>query len=96
MNGELVQTCKKMIVDNEYTNACINIGKYIYRYLLNEYNIANRKIYNFTWNDYNCLAINSSFKGSTQFEQYEGYTDVDLLITWSFNGETYQYRFIYN
>lgn len=89
--GELVKTLYKMLQDNKYTDQCIAIGKYIYRYLINEYTINNRKIYNFIWNDYNCLCVNSSFKGSTQFEHHEEYNNADILITWSFNGKTFQY-----
>jgi hypothetical protein len=89
--NELVQTCYEMLLDNTYTDKCINVGKYIYRYLLSEYKLASRKIYEINWNDYNCLLINSSFKGSTQFEQYENYKDYDIMISWSFTGNSFQY-----
>ena len=89
--GELVQTLLKMLKDNNYTNQCINIGKYIYKYLINEYKIAERKIYSILWNDWKCLCINSSYKGSTQFENHEEYKDADILIAWSFNGNKFQY-----
>jgi oligoribonuclease NrnB/cAMP/cGMP phosphodiesterase (DHH superfamily) len=89
--GELVTTLKQMFEDNNYTNKCINIGKYIYRYIQNEYNINANKIYDGTWKDYKCLFVNSSYKGSTQFECLENYKDYDLLIAWNFNGKKYLY-----
>ena len=89
--GELVQTCKKMFEDNNFTTQCIGIGKYIFKYVLAEYSLANRKIYNCTWNDYNCLILNTSFKGSTQFEQHPDYDKVDICIGWSFDGKRFQY-----
>ena len=90
-SGELVQTIYSMFEDNEYTDKCINIGKYIYRYIMNEHKLGSRKIYKVNWNDYNCLVVNSSWKGSTQFEQVEGWNTADILITWTYNGKTYQY-----
>ena len=90
-DGELVQTCYKMLYDNNYTNTCINIGKYIFRYLLNKYKQLNRNIYQIEWNDYNCLIVNSTFKGSLQFEQHEQFKETDILITWFYNGTNFQY-----
>lgn len=89
--GELVTTLKQMFEDNNFTNKCINIGKYIYRYVQNEYNNNSRKIYNVQWKDYNCLLLNTSYKGSTQFEVYNNWKDYDLLIAWNFNGQKYIY-----
>lgn len=89
--SELVLTCKGMFEDNEFTNTCIKFGKYIFNYVLNEYKLANRKIYKITWNDYDCLIVNSSFKGSTQFENHEDFNDIDICITWSFTGKSFQY-----
>jgi hypothetical protein len=93
--GDLVQVCNNMILDNKFTDRCMDIGKYIYRYLLSEYKLASRKIYEIEWNDYKCLLINSSFKGSTQFEQYENYQDYDILISWSFTRYWISIRIIY-
>jgi hypothetical protein len=90
-SGELVQTCYTMLLDNQYTDNCISIGKYIYKYILSEYKIGSRKIYNILWNDFNCLLVNSSFKGSTQFEDYGDIKDFDILISWSFTGKSFQY-----
>jgi len=90
-DGELVQTCYKMLYDNNYTNTCINIGKYIFRFLLNKYKQLNRNIYQIEWNDYNCLIVNSTFKGSLQFEQHEQVKEADILITWFYNGTNFQY-----
>ena len=90
-SGELVQTCYEMFQDNGFTDKCIGIGKFIWKFVLNKYQNANKKIHSFLWNDYKCLCINSSWPGSTQFEQHEEFSDADLLISWSFNGKTYQY-----
>ena len=45
----------------------------------------------FLYNVNCCLLLNSTIKGSTQFEQYDGYENADILITWSFNGKSYNY-----
>jgi oligoribonuclease NrnB/cAMP/cGMP phosphodiesterase (DHH superfamily) len=89
--SELVLTCKSMFEDNKFTDTCIQFGKYTYNYVLNEYKLANRKIYNIIWNDYNCLITNSSFKGSTQFEGHEDFDSADILITWTYTGKSFQY-----
>lgn len=89
--GELVTTLKQMFEDNNFTTKCINIGKYIYRYIKNEFTNNSKKIYPGTWKDYNCLFLNSSFNGSTQFEEFENWKDYDLLIAWSYNGKKYIY-----
>lgn len=84
----MVQTCYKLLTDGldvKFLNDCLNTGKYIFRYVLNEFKKQNQKIYKIIWNDYVCLAVNSSFPGETQFEQHESFNDVDLYITWSYN-----------
>lgn len=91
-----------MLIDNEYTNQCISIGKYIYRFVQNKYKSSSKKIYSLMWNNLKCLLINSSFKGSTQFEDYNNennelgiktFKDADIMICWSFNGTQYNYSF---
>jgi oligoribonuclease NrnB/cAMP/cGMP phosphodiesterase (DHH superfamily) len=89
--GELVQTLYNMLEDNQYTDECLKIGKYIYKFILNTFKVNSKKIYDYIWNDYNCLLLNSTIKGSTQFEQYPGYENADILITWSYNGNSYNY-----
>lgn len=89
--GELVTSLKEMFNDNNYTNKCINVGKYIYKFVQNLYQKNTNKIYNANWQDYNCLLLNSSHKGSNQFELYENYQDYDLLISWNYNGKKYIY-----
>lgn len=90
-SSELVSSLKTMFEDNNYTNKCINIGKYIYKYINTLYEKNINKIYNLQWHDYNCLLLNSNLKGSSQFELYENYQNYDLLITWYFNGKKYIY-----
>lgn len=90
-SGELVQTLTNMLTTPQLTEKAIEIGKYIWNFIKNQYNLSAHKIYNFMWNDYNCLCVNSSFSGSTQFQSYENYKDYDLLITWSYNGKTFGY-----
>lgn len=89
--GELVTTLNEMFSDNNFTNKCINIGKYIYKYIQNNFAKNTNKIYNSTWQDYNCLFLNSTQKGSNQFELFENYQNYDLYITWYFNGKKYIY-----
>lgn len=89
--GQLVETMNNLLIDNKSVENAIQIGRFIWNYVLNQYKIATRKIYELTWNDYSCLVVNSSYPGSMQFEQFEGYQNYDLMITWSFNGKTYQY-----
>lgn len=89
--SELVTTLKSCFEDNNYTNKCINIGKYIFKYVKNQYTSNSNKIYEFNWNDYKCLLVNSSFRGSTQFESIENWRDYDLLIAWNYNGKKYIY-----
>ena len=89
--GELVSTIKNCINEKDYITKCINIGKYIYKFVKRKYESNSKKTYETTWNDYKCLLINSTYKGSTQFECIENYQDYDLLITWCFNGKKYVY-----
>lgn len=98
--NELVQSMVKMLKDNNYTNQCLAIGKYIYKYVLNKYKINTKKIYSAMWNNMKCLLINSSFNGSSQFESYsdpenelgiKSMNDADILIAWTFNGKAYNY-----
>lgn len=93
--GELVRTCYEMFQNNEYTHQCIEIGKYIYKFLLQEYHINDRRIYKCEWNGYKCLVLNTSFKGSTQFECNPDWKDYDILVSWNYTGEKFQYRIIY-
>lgn len=89
--GELTSHLNEMFQNNNYTNKCINIGKYIYKFITNKYQNNTNKIYPAKWNDYNVLLLNSTFKGSSQFELYEDYQNYDLLIAWHFNGKKYIY-----
>jgi oligoribonuclease NrnB/cAMP/cGMP phosphodiesterase (DHH superfamily) len=89
--GELVQTLYTMLNDNNYTNSCINIGKFIWRHTLNRYALNLKNVYEIEWNDYFCLCLNSAYIGSTQFEQHEKFNEADLLITWKYSGNSYQY-----
>ena len=90
-SGELVQTLKSCFADNNYTNEIIKIGKYINKYIKRQYSKALRRIKEVEWNDYKCLVLNSSFKGSSQFDEYECAKDADILVAWSYDGKYYTY-----
>lgn len=89
--GELVSTLKNCFKDKSYVQNCINIGKYIYKFIKTKYESNSKKTYEKIWNNYKCLLVNSNYKGSTQFECIENYKDYDLLVTWSYNGKKYIY-----
>ncbi len=79
------------INDSLYINNMINIGKYIDKYVKRQYSRAIKRIYEFKWNDYNCLVINSSFKGSTQFESHPQFKEADICVSWAYDGSRYNY-----
>lgn len=95
-NGDLVKQLKLIFNDENILNNCIGIGKYILRYVNSLYNQNLKKIYNMIWNDYNCLVLNTTMSGSTQFETHPEYKDVDLYITWSYDGKYYYYSIYSN
>jgi len=64
---------------------------FIYNWVKQQYKNNIRKMYEYDWNDYHCLVVNSSYKGSKQFEVVDNYKDYDLLVAWSFNGERFEY-----
>ena len=89
--GELVQFLKNAFSDDAVLDKLILIGKYISNYVKAQERQNLKRIYPMEWNGYNCLVLNSTIPGSTQFENYEGFEDADLLITWSFDGKNYFY-----
>lgn len=89
--NELVQTLNACFTNNSNTENIIKIGQYIEKYVKRQYNKALRRIKEVEWNGLKCLLLNSSFKGSTQFDEYEGKDDADLMIAWSYDGKKYNY-----
>jgi oligoribonuclease NrnB/cAMP/cGMP phosphodiesterase (DHH superfamily) len=89
--GDLVKQLKLLFDKEETLNKCIDIGKYISRYVGSLYSQNLKKIYNIKWNDYDCLVLNTTFPGSTQFSEHPDFKNVDLCLTWSFDGKYYYY-----
>ena len=56
-----------------------------------QYARGRRRIKETLWNDYDCLIINSSYRGSTQFEGHPNFNKADLMIAWTWDGERYSY-----
>lgn len=90
-NNELVQQLKTLFNNEDSLKNCIEIGKFITKYVNSTYDQVLNKIYNLKWNDYNCLVLNTTQAGSTQFERHPDYENVDLYLTWSFDGKYYHY-----
>ena len=90
-NSELVQFLKNAFNDNYNMLNETRIGSRILNYvkILERKNL--KKIYKIEWNGYNCLVLNTTITGSMQFEQHPEYNDVDLCITWSYDGKYYYY-----
>lgn len=92
--NKLVSFLKDAFKDDQLTdvlNDSITIGKNIYNYVKSLYNQNSKKIYNIEWNGYNCLVLNSTIPGSMQFENHPDYKNVDLCLTWSYDGKYYFY-----
>jgi oligoribonuclease NrnB/cAMP/cGMP phosphodiesterase (DHH superfamily) len=89
--GKLVSFLKNCFSNENYINDAINIGCEITNYLEALFNQNLKKIYERDWNGYKCLILNTTFPGSTQFENHPDYKNVDLLITWSYDGKYYYY-----
>lgn len=90
---ELVKTLKACFTDNINTDNIIKIGQYISKFVNNQYARALRRIKEVEWNGYKCLVLNSSFRGSEQFYQYETEdgNPADLMIVWSYDGKKYTF-----
>lgn len=89
--NDLVKQLKLLFDNKETLGHCIDIGKFISRYVSSIHNQNLKKIYKIKWNDYDCLVLNTILPGATQFEKHPDYNDVDLCITWSFDGKYYYY-----
>lgn len=88
--GELVTNLNE-ILNSPNVDKYVAIGRFIHRSILNKYKSNVGKAYSVEWNGYRCLVLNTSDRGSQQFEGYEGYEDFDLLIAWSYDGRKYSY-----
>lgn len=90
-NSELVQFFKNSFNDSYDMSNELRIGNRILNYVktLERQNL--KKIYQMEWNGYNCLVLNTTLIGSMQFEQHPDFNNVDLCITWSYDGKYYYY-----
>lgn len=91
-NDELVVILNKLF-NGEYLDKAIEIGKYITKYVFEQYEKNEKHIFRTKWLDYDCLVINSSTPGSLQFEKHPDYSDVDMCITFSYDGSTQAYQY---
>lgn len=89
--GELVTTLKEFFTNDASLEIPIKIGKHILNFVRSQERQNVKKVYPMEWNGYNCLVLNTTIPGSSQFESYEDYDKADLLITWSYDGKNYFY-----
>lgn len=90
-DGKLVKFLKDAFENENHLENAIQIGLFISNYVDSLYNQNLKKIYEREWNGYRCLVLNTTIPGSSQFEDHPEFKNVDLLITWSYDGKYYYY-----
>lgn len=90
-NSKLVSFLKSAFANDDAIENATQVGTFILNYVDSLFTQNSKKIYERDWNGYKCLILNTTISGSTQFEQHPEYNNVDLCLTWSFDGKYYYY-----